>query len=926
MGELNNTTVAAVCALDMLSAFLMVGLYAISSHILKTANRRIRPILLAITALYCVLILTNDIWAVGEAVGGLGSAGEYLINCAYFMALSIAPMLWLIHVLEEMGLASPEKTGWKAAVAAPAVVLAVFAAFTPLHHLLFYIDELGKYQRAPLHVLYSCAGSAYFLTAGVITLMKAIHGTGLQRRKALFMTISALLVLIFGVLQTVTGFPVAVVGFTTGIALYYACGLSEEVGRLVQNGRSISETLTNYQRAILAESIISLEINLSRDLLEYGEWKNDDGAFVPLEDILGLSLPCSYDEYLRRWTERFIASESVETFSHEANRNYLLEVYASGRSEITIDYNASTISGERKYLRRSICMVRRSTDGDIIAYTNVKDISDIGRIKRQEQSYIRALSTDYECVDLVSFENNKQQDVFVAKECFSESFRALMGAEWLAETQISRRLNLTQQRVVPEDRQYFWDMTRRERIFESWESNETHVVDFRLMTGSGELYYQERFIPIRSEERTLTGMIICIRSIDKEIRREVGQRQELEAAMEQAKAASQAKTAFLFNMSHDIRTPMNAILGFTRIAKSRIDDRERVLDSLQKIEMSGDLLLHLINDVLEMSRIEAGKVTIAEEPGDICQCLDSIDPMIASSAAAKNIAYTASVAVRDRAVWVDAPHVSRILVNLISNAVKYTPEGGSVRVSLEQAGQAADGRTEYRFTIADTGIGMSAEFQEHLFEEFSREKSSTVSRQQGTGLGLAIAKRLAAEMGGAIEVSSELGKGSTFVLTLPLRVRAAEETAEERDEADAAVPENAALRLEGRKALLVEDNELNREIATEILEENGMLVTTAENGQIAVELCDAVLRSGDRAALFDVILMDVQMPVMDGYTAARRIRELEKPYGVRLPIIAMTANAFAEDKKNALESGMDAHLGKPIHVESLTDTLCHYLA
>lgn len=400
----------------------------------------------------------------------------------------------------------------------------------------------------------------------------------------------------------------------------------------------------------------------------------------------------------------------------------------------------------------------------------------------------------------------------------------------------------------------------------------------------------------------------------------------LAAERDNAKAANNAKSVFLLNMSHDIRTPMNAILGFTRIARNHIDDKERVLESLEKTELSGATLLNLINEVLEMSRIEAGKIEIEEAPGDMRNVFAEISPMLTASAVSKSIDFHITCEkMQNRYVLYDAIHINRVLTNLISNAIKYTPEGGKVAVTAEQVDEATDGKAEYRFTVSDTGIGMSREFLGHLFEEFSREKSSTVSKTEGTGLGLSIAKRITDLMGGRIEVTSEQGKGSVFTLTLPLRVMTESEAsaafdlgADEAEEADGG---DRALRLSGKKALLVEDNELNREIATDILEDMGIEVTSVEDGDIAVEAIEKMLRTGDVEQYFDFVLMDIQMPVMDGYTASRAIRVRLEPHDLHIPIIAMTANAFAEDKQKAFESGMDAHIAKPVAPEKIMDTL-----
>ena len=387
---------------------------------------------------------------------------------------------------------------------------------------------------------------------------------------------------------------------------------------------------------------------------------------------------------------------------------------------------------------------------------------------------------------------------------------------------------------------------------------------------------------------------------------------QAELARIAAESANKAKTDFLFSMSHDIRTPMNAILGYTDIALRHGDDPERVRDSLGKIRTSGGHLLNLINDILEMSRIESGKLELAEDPFDLREVLKGVDQMAGALAVKKSIDFTATVrGFRNPYVRSDELHLNEVIINLISNAVKYTEPGGKVICTAEQLFAPKEGIARYRFTVADTGIGMSEEFQQHLFESFSREESAAVAKQEGTGLGLSIVRRIVDMMGGAISVNSRKGQGSAFTVDLPLKVMDEEEIAAFRAERekDAALPA-ADADLKGRRILLVEDNEMNREIASELLTEAGLLVETAEDGEIAVR---TVAEKGVR--YYDAVLMDIQMPVMNGYEATAEIRRL--PGAAALPIIALSANAFVEDVDKSLAAGMDAHLAKPIVVSEL---------
>lgn len=382
-----------------------------------------------------------------------------------------------------------------------------------------------------------------------------------------------------------------------------------------------------------------------------------------------------------------------------------------------------------------------------------------------------------------------------------------------------------------------------------------------------------------------------------------------------AESSSKAKTEFLFNMSHDIRTPMNAILGFTDIAINHIDDPDKVSDSLRKIKLSGGHLLDLINEILEMSRIEAGKMEIVSEPLNAYETAEGVITMSRSLAATKNIDFNVHLGtLKNPYIYSDKLHINQIIINLISNAIKYTNPGGTVDYSVEQIDEPVNGIVRYRITVEDNGIGVSEEFQKHIFESFSREHNTTVSKQEGAGLGLAIVKKIVDMMGGTIVVQSKLGEGSTFTLELPLKVMDSEAIEKYEASCKKEIAETKAISFDGQKVLLVEDNEMNREIATELLEEVGLVIDTAEDGSIAVE---KVMEKG--TGYYDFILMDIQMPVMDGYEATAKIRKL--PGGSEIPIIALSANAFKEDMDRSLAAGMNAHAVKPIDVKVLCEIL-----
>ena len=387
----------------------------------------------------------------------------------------------------------------------------------------------------------------------------------------------------------------------------------------------------------------------------------------------------------------------------------------------------------------------------------------------------------------------------------------------------------------------------------------------------------------------------------------------VEAALEVAEKASKAKTDFLSNMSHDIRTPMNAIIGITTLMKNELHQPEKLAEHLGKLETSGRLLLGIINDILDMSRIESGKTTLNIEKTNLPQQVSQLDSIIRQQAGQRRQTFTVNTHLQHENVLADPNRLNQVLMNILSNAVKYTPQGGHIRLEVEELTHT-EHYAKYRFVVQDDGIGMSEAYQKTLFEPFTREEKSGTNRVQGTGLGMAITKSIVDLMGGTIHVESAPGKGSRFevVLELPIDAEADKvQTASALPEEDEAVSP-----LSGMKFLCAEDNAINAEILEMLLEAKGASCTICSNGQEIVDAFASV-KPGD----YDMILMDVQMPVMDGLEATRRIRSGENPLGRIIPILAMTANAFLEDMQKSKEAGMDEHLSKPVDIAALEQTV-----
>lgn len=404
-----------------------------------------------------------------------------------------------------------------------------------------------------------------------------------------------------------------------------------------------------------------------------------------------------------------------------------------------------------------------------------------------------------------------------------------------------------------------------------------------------------------------------IRKVEKLAMLEKSKR-ELEEALDMANKANSAKTVFLNSMSHDIRTPMNAIIGFTDLLGENLGDEKKARDYIGKIKSSSDYLLSLINNVLEMARIESGRSDLDERDISVEKSLDAVYWIFEAQMKEKHIDFIWDVNVKHNNIKCDVVKLKEILVNIINNAYKYSLPGDSVAVRIEEIPCDRDGYARIQTTVKDTGIGMSEEFLEHIFEDFTRAQTSTESGQFGTGLGMAIVKKIVDLMGGTIDVQSKQGVGTTFTVTLEHKI--AEIAAENRE----VVKSTEDYSFRGKRILLVEDNDLNAEIAQTILAGTGMTVDRACDGIQCVDVL-----KGSEPGYYDMVLMDIQMPNMDGYEATRIIRQLEDKRLSEIPIIAMTANAFAEDRKQAFDAGMNGHIAKPINAENLKMTLAGIL-
>ncbi len=464
----------------------------------------------------------------------------------------------------------------------------------------------------------------------------------------------------------------------------------------------------------------------------------------------------------------------------------------------------------------------------------------------------------------------------------------------------------------PEDRQELCRQfsARELRRLRSGERSRCYMEYQRDVNGR-QLWVSAEAFSVAGDESS-EDVIIAFRLIHEEKIAELEKSRLLQESLESARTASEAKNDFLSRMSHDMRTPMNAVLGFTDMARHHLDNKQRVNECLDKVTVASMQLLHLINEVLDTAKIEQGKMELQLAPVNLHSHLENVADLFRVQAQIQHQHFTLEIApFHAGSILTDVRRLDQILNNLLSNALKYTPSDGHIALKAEELPGSRAGWVMYRFTVTDNGIGMSPEFLKKIFLPFEREDTSMTNQVSGVGLGMAITKNIVQLMGGQIDVESVQGKGSSFTVVLPCQI-AGEQKAEE--------PEKTDCDLTGRHFLLAEDNLLNMEIATELLEMEGARITAAQNGQEAVEIFQR-----EAPGTFDAILMDIQMPILDGYGAARAIRSLDRPDAAQIPIVAMTANAFADDVIAAREAGMNGHVAKPVDMSRVKATLAPLL-
>ena len=663
-----------------------------------------------------------------------------------------------------------------------------------------------------------------------------------------------------------------------------------------------------YKRAIVSDAILVFEFNLTKNLLMGNPLQRFGERIVRLRHAFDLPEECSYDKFLDSVSWDLSDSEK-EKFMANMDASYLMDAFITGKYELWFDINKPNFEGESFWTRNTVILTQEKDTGDILGLAVVKNITS--NYKREEEKVyqleiINALSIDYTNVFMVNLMTNRIRIVRmndVAGAFYSDE----LGEQYYDDA-LEFYIDVS---VYADDRDMMRMAFSRDNILRQLIKRETFYVNFRSNINNKLQYMKLKVVRIGDIKET-GNFLLAFMNVDDEIEHEMKQKKLLQDTLSMAESASHAKTMFLSNMSHDIRTPMNAIIGFTTLALNHISEQAMVKTYLDKIKSSSNHLLSLINDVLDMSRIESGKMKINKTVSTVEKIVGDVDTVMQSQIQMKHLEY--SLIKRGnltRPVMMDGLRLNQILINIVGNAVKYTPEYGKVQFMITEMPSISDNTSSYHFRIKDNGIGMSKKFLEKIFTPFERDENKAIAKIQGTGLGLAITKSLVDIMEGSIFVKSEEGKGSEFLICFDLEnAKEGELSVEEKKEN---VYESSVIdSFKGVRVLLVEDNELNREIATELLKTVGFILDEAENGSQAVQMVN-----DSPAGYYKVILMDVMMPVMNGYESTKKIRSLEDKAKANVPIIAMTANAFEEDKNQAIECGMDKFVSKPFDINDL---------
>lgn len=684
------------------------------------------------------------------------------------------------------------------------------------------------------------------------------------------------------------------------------------------NNKVLKKRIEILEHALVSSAGAFYNINLTKNIVPGEMYQVIDGKKFSINECIGMEKNVRFTDVVSYWGSR-IKAEYREAFYDFLNIDNLIRRFENGEYHVNYTYWSQSVAGQPILVEKNIIMYRDDETGDILAVTYIidktkqyeieqynkkleKSTSQLKAILKEEREYsliVGAISKLYWQIFSVDILNDTYAEVYNGYD-FNLNSDIYKGDNAQAEF-----LNILDKYVAEEYKELMRAFVNHKTLAARLSNTESVAAEF--CTPDNMWFCVNYIVQERDADGVAIKVLYTLRIINERKQREIAQNERLKEAAVAADAANLSKSAFLYNMSHDIRTPLNGIIGLLEIDKAHFDDAKLVRENHDKMLVAADHLLSLINDVLQMSKLEDGTVEIECVPTDLLEVSKEVGTIIWTRTLEAGVTFEfGKQELPERYIYGSALHIRQIFLNIYGNCIKYNRPGGKIITSLECVQN--DGKNiTYRWTINDTGVGMEEDFVNHIFEPFVQEDKDARSIYHGTGLGMAIVKKLIDGMGGSISVSSKKDIGSTFVITLPFRI------APKIEEKNLTVTNEG---IEGLKILLVEDNELNAEIAETILKDRGAVVTTVSNGAEAVDIF-----AEKPNETFDIILMDIMMPVMNGYEAAREIRRINREDAKTVPIIAMTANAFKEDEQKCINAGMNAHIAKPIDIKALTDKI-----
>lgn len=685
---------------------------------------------------------------------------------------------------------------------------------------------------------------------------------------------------------------------------------------------TLKKKIKVLEHAFAANAGTYYSINLTRNLVPGTMYQVIDDKEYSINEQIGMPDNAAFSDVVNYWGSKLEEKEKKEYYEFLKISN-LLKYYENGETHVWHRYWTKTALFEPMLAEQHIVMFDDEENGDVLAISYVLDQTEKFR-KQQYNQLLEQKNAEQE--QMLDVERNYSDIMFGLSKVYWQIYSVDLEADTYIEVfngygfenehlcrndRAQESFNNIVHLFVSED--YLDTMSaflNHKTLPGRLEDTDSISLDFYAVMGQwlSAAYIAQK----RDETGKVTSVLFTIKNIEEQKQAEFKQQELLRQAAVAAEAANRAKSSFLFNMSHDIRTPLNGIIGLLKIDKAHFDDFELVKNNHEKMLVAADHLLSLINNILQMSKLEDGTIQLSHEIVDLAELSDEVGTIIKVRTVEKGISFKiGNQELPVPYVYGSPSHLRQIFLNVYGNCIKYNKIDGSLKTSMECLGIEGNIVT-YRWHISDTGIGMSEEFLNHIYEPFVQENSDDRSEYHGTGLGMAIVKNLIEKMNGTIEIDSKKGIGTTFIITLPFEIA-------EKPEKDINVKETKSANIEGLHLLLVEDNELNAEIAATILKDHGAEITIVTDGLQAVKMFEEC-----EPGSFDAILMDVMMPVMNGLTATQRIREMERPDAKAIPIIAMTANAFKEDAQRCIEAGMNAHLAKPLHIKEVISTIAHF--